>query len=141
MIYYFSGHSGCCATIPLVSLIGNLIYTHFPTPPDTDCVICYEKVDQVLEGSMASSSIVRKQLVCFLHILGLLLNDLDSGVQTLHGLVVLGVEPLGHAKLIVGLRNYPRQAKCYDQIKIEICYYLESLDKFSCYRGRRHGGG
>ena len=22
--------------------------THFPTPPDTDCVICYEKVDQVL---------------------------------------------------------------------------------------------
>ena len=23
---------------------------HFPTPSDTDCVICYEKVDQVLEG-------------------------------------------------------------------------------------------
>ena len=22
----------------------------FPTPPDTDCVICYEKVDQVLEN-------------------------------------------------------------------------------------------
>ena len=29
----------------------SLIYTHFPTLPDTDCVICYEKVDQVLEGS------------------------------------------------------------------------------------------
>ena len=53
--------------------------------------------------SLYASSLIRKQLVCFLHILGLLLNDLEYGVQTLHGLVVLGVEPLGHAKLIVGL--------------------------------------